>query len=64
MRVTIGLRCENTQEHNTWFSNAHHDPDSTVQLHITRELWLALGQPDYLQVMIDPRDRDPDADAG
>lgn len=54
MRVSIGLRNENDEIDNTWYSNAHRDPDSTVQLHITRELYVALGSPPFIRVTIDP----------
>lgn len=59
MRTSITLRNENTQEGNTWFSNAlDPGPDAgEVQLHMPRHLWLSLGQPEYIQVTIDPDPR-------
>ncbi len=62
MRLSVGLRNENYQEGNTWFSNAHHDPDSSIQLHMTYELYVALGKPEFIRVMVDPFDTDPDKD--
>lgn len=60
MRLSVGLRNENYQVDNTWFSNAHHDPDASIQLHMPYTLYIALGRPNFLRIMIDPVDTDPD----
>jgi len=53
MEVKIKMRCENTQEGNTWYSDAI-EGAGEVQIHMPRELYLAMGQLKYIEVVIRP----------
>lgn len=48
----VVLRFENDQIGNTWFSTAGGSPD--VQLHMDREVYVALGSPQQLRVTVTP----------
>ena len=59
MRLAFGLRLENTEEGNTWFSDAH-TGESDIQLHVTREVWIAMKRPNFVRVTVDPMLREDD----
>lgn len=57
MRVEISLRFENDEPGNTWFSNNDGEEAKDgqyVQLHLSNELYVALGKPGQLRVSFEP----------
>lgn len=50
--LTIELRLENDQVGNTWFSNAARDGEPDIQMHMDREVWIALGAPSVIDVSV------------
>ncbi len=55
MKIIIDLGLENDQEGNTWWSNGHPD-DNSIQLHVDRPVYVALGSPQKITITIESAD--------
>jgi hypothetical protein len=53
VKVVVTLGLENDQEGNTWWSNGHPDENS-IQLHVDRPVYVALGSPQKISVTVEP----------
>lgn len=51
-KLILELRLENDQVDNTWFSTGSHDDVSDVHVHMSREMYHALGSPQNIMVGI------------
>lgn len=53
VRLEVTLRLENDQQENTWFSTGNHEEDSDVHVHMSRNMYLAIGSPQNITVTIE-----------
>jgi hypothetical protein len=58
MKIESILRLENDQEGNTWYSNNDHPQEGELQIHMARDLYLAMGKPTKLKIEIHPTSYD------
>lgn len=51
--IIVNLELENDQEGNTWWSNGHPEGPSSIQVHVDRPVYVALGEPRVIKVTIE-----------